>query len=94
MVHILLVLLSGLIFKHLSIGVWGGIAIALIAALVLIIKNGKNINKDSIRKYITKLWNEGLFLFIVFYVLCFLLNLSKCFIYLLLCHTLPPNLEV
>ena len=81
MVHILLVLLSGLIFKHLSIGVWGGIVIALVAALVLVIKNGKNLNKDSIRKFVTKLWNEGLLLFLVFYVLCFLLNSTKCFIY-------------
>ena len=81
MVHILLVLLSGLIFNHLSIGIWGGMVIALVAVLILVIRNGKNLTKDNICKYITGLWNEGLFLFVVFYVLCFLLNSTKCFIY-------------
>ena len=81
MVHILLVLLSGLIFNHLSIGIWGGIVIALAAALVLVLKHRKELTKDNVRKYVTKLWNEGLFLFAVFYALCFLLNSTKCFIY-------------
>lgn len=68
MTHILLVMLSGMIFKRLSIGIYGGIVIAIVSGIILVIKNRRNISKQTIIEFIHKNWNEGVFIYTLFYV--------------------------
>ncbi len=80
--HILVVLLSGLIFKRLSIGIYGGFVIAIAMLFFYVLKNKKThkLTLDEIRKGISKIWNDGGFVFTVFYVFCFLMNSNKRFV--------------
>ncbi len=83
MTHILVVLLCGLIFKRLSIGIYGGCIIATVMLFSYVLKYGKKheLTLSEIRNGISKLWNEGGFVFTVFYVFCVFINLNKRFIY-------------
>ncbi|MCR5093556.1 MAG: hypothetical protein K6B72_06270 [Lachnospiraceae bacterium] len=80
MTHILLVLLSGLVFRRLSPGVYGGIAAAAAAGAVLIFRNRSRITKQTIREYLGKQWDEGVWIFTLFYVFCILMNIGKRFV--------------
>ena len=76
--HILIVFLSGLIFGRLLIGIYGGIALAVIGILWAAYQNrGACSPTDSFRK----LWDNGLFLFTLFYVFCFVTNCYKRFLW-------------
>ncbi len=79
MLHIIVVLLTGMLFGRLSIGVYGGIGLALIGAVALVFKNRKDISKARCIGFVKRLWNEGVFVFVIFYVLCFFLNYGKRF---------------
>lgn len=79
MTHILLVMMSGLIFQRLSIGVYGGIVLAIILGIVLVVKNRTSVSKQAILQYIKTNWNEGVFIFTLFYVFCFVFNYGKRF---------------
>lgn len=79
MAHILLIMLSGLISHHLSIGVYGGIIIAIILGIIIIVKNRIHISKQTIKQYIITNWNEGVFIFTLFYIFCFITNSGKRF---------------
>lgn len=79
MFHVLLVFLSGLVFKNLTIGIYGGIALAAIAGLLLLIRNRKSLSKASVYAYCKRMWNDGVFIFLVFYVFCYVINYRKRF---------------
>lgn len=80
MVHVLLVLFSGLIFKQLTIGIYGGIILAVIFGLGYIIKDRKSITIANICARGKDLWNGGVFVFLTFYLFCFFTNHGKVFI--------------
>ena len=80
MTHILLVLLSGLIFKRLSFGVYGGIIITVIFGLAFVIKNKSCLSIQRIKQYIVTNWNDGVFVFATFYIFCFVINYGKRFL--------------
>ena len=82
MLHILIVLLSGLIFKNLSFGIYGGIVIGAIFLVVYILRsrNAQSNTKEWIKENILKIWNEGLFVFALFYIFCYLINFKKTFL--------------
>ncbi len=81
MLHVLVVLLGGLVFKRLSIGIYGGIFAALVLSVLYVLKDKKQYATafGRVSEYANELWNGGLFTFFVFYVLCFFLNSQKCF---------------
>ncbi|MBO4458993.1 MAG: hypothetical protein J5802_14900 [Butyrivibrio sp.] len=79
MLHILLVLISGMLFKRLSYGIYGGLAIAGVIGAFLLIKNRKAFSRQGTYEYFKKMWNEGGFIFLTFYVFCFVINFKKCF---------------
>ena len=81
MLHILLVLISGLVFKRLSVGLYGGIILTAIAGIIIIAKNRNNITLNSIYSFGRKLWDGGVFIFLAFYIFCFLTNYNKTFKY-------------
>lgn len=79
MLHVLLVLISGLVFNRLSVGIYGGIILATMVGVIVIIKNRNNITLNSIYARGRELWNGGVFVFLAFYIFCFLINYSKAF---------------
>ena len=79
MAHIIIVLLSGMIFRRLTPGIYGGIAIALVSCVWLFVRNRHAVSKRSAIKYFRNMLKNGLFLFTVFYLFCFVLNFGKCF---------------
>lgn len=79
MLHILLVLMSGFVFKRLSVGVYGGIILAAIVGIIVVVRNRNNITLDSVYARGRELWNGGVFVFVTFYVFCFLTNYNKAF---------------
>ena len=82
MLHVLLVLISGLVFNRLSVGIYGGIILATMVGVIVIIKNRNNITLNSIYARGRELWNGGVFVFLAFYIFCFLINYSKAFMVL------------
>ena len=82
MLHMLVVLISGLVFNRLSIGIYGGIAVSLVLLVIYVIKDKKQDATVRVRVlgYAKELWNGGGFTFSVFYILCFFLNSQKFFI--------------
>ena len=80
MSHIIIVLLTGLIFNRLSIGIYGGICVSLVIGIVIIILKYRSITKNAIYEYLNRIWNEGVFVFLVLYVFCFLTNYGKRFL--------------
>ena len=82
LVHILIVLISGLMFNRLSVGIYGGIMIAAIMLAVGLIREGKKSKSylAGIGKWIGKWWNEGGIVFTLFYIFCLLINSNKRFI--------------
>lgn len=81
MLHILVVLLSGLVFKRLTIGIYGGIFAALGLLVLYVVKDKKQYTtvRGRALEYLNELWNGGLFTFCVFYILCYFMNSQKCF---------------
>ena len=78
MMHVVLVMLSGLVFSRLSIGVYGGVGIAVTSLIFRGIKDRINVRK--IKVYAGELWEGGLFIFLIFYCFCFFTNGNKRFI--------------
>lgn len=70
MLHVLLVLISGLVFNRLSVGIYGGIILATMVGVIVIIKNRNNITLNSIYARGRELWNGGVFVFLhsIFFV--------------------------
>ena len=56
--HIIIVLISGLLFKKLSIGIYLGIIIATLALILSIIKD-KKVFPQNLREIADMLWKEG-----------------------------------
>ncbi len=81
MLHMLVVIVSGLLFDRLSIGLYGGIGVAIVLLVVYVIKDKKQ-DAISVRVlgYLKEMWNGGGFTFFIFYILCFFLNSQKFFI--------------
>ena len=80
MTHIIVVLLSGLVIHNLSIGIFGGLFIAVISGIIILIRNKNSISKQAVMEYIKKIWREGAFIYSVFYIFCFVTNSGKLFI--------------
>ena len=73
MSHILLVFFSGLIFNRLSLGIYGGIIIAITLCAIYALKN-----KDfDFKVFINDEWNNGLMIFTFLYIFCFITNQDK-----------------
>ena len=79
--HILLVMISGMLCKRLSVGIFGGIVIAVAVLGFCIVRESKGVWTDTIRAYGKEILNSGGIVFIVFYVLCFILNTNKIFLH-------------
>ena len=79
--HILLVMIIGMICKRLSVGIFGGIVIAVAVLGFCIVRESKGVWTDTIRAYGKEILNSGGIVFIVFYVLCFILNTNKIFLH-------------
>ena len=77
MLHVILVLICGMVFKRLSIGIYGGIVIAIVAGVVVAVKNR---NTVSLRTWIKEQWNGGVLVFLAFYIFCFVTNSGKVFV--------------
>ncbi len=82
MTHILIILLSGLIFKRLSIGIWGGCVVtaAILAFYMLKCWKTQGASLSEVRKAINHFWHEGGNAFTCFYIFCFFINYNKRFI--------------
>ena len=77
MVHILVILLSGLIFNRLSPGMFGWILIVFILLLGIILK--EKMSPERIKNALIQCWKEGLCFFTLFYFFCFISNIGKWF---------------
>ena len=77
MLHIIVILVSGLVFNNLSLGIYGGIIISFAIFCMFIIKNVKK--WEVIKEYCIQYWSSGLFFLTVFYLFCFLGNTGKRF---------------
>lgn len=75
MSHIIIVLLSGMVFKRLTIGIYGGIALSILTACIVI-----KLRRVILSDYAKNLWAGGGFLFSLFYVFFFIVNVRKIFI--------------
>ena len=80
MAHILLVLLCGMIFKRMSYGIFAGIGIALLLIGSYVLKNKDKLSDISIKKYLISQWDNGVFIFTLFYVFCYVINRHKRFV--------------
>ena len=80
MSHILLVIVCGLIFRRLTFGIYGGIVLTAILGIALVFKNRTRLSKQSVKQYIVSNWNDGIFVFTVFYIFCFVSNSGKRFL--------------
>ena len=78
MAHILLVLLSGLLFKKLSYGIILGLVLAIFALIFGLIKESKK-DKAFIKNRLNEFQEDGLFIFLIFYIFCFFINFGKRF---------------
>ena len=74
MLHMLIVMLCGMVFHKLSVGIYGGIAVF---AGVLIWRLAQT--RPDMRALARKLWNDGAFVFFVLYLFCFFSNYGKRF---------------
>ena len=74
LLHIIVVLLSGMLLHKLSIGIWGGILFAAIVAV-----HGVRSFLPDVRSFLKHTWNHGLYVFTILYIFCFLLNFKKTF---------------
>lgn len=81
MAHIVLVLLSGLLFQRLSFGVYGGLFFLIVSFVIIVCKQRKDHKKKSLRSMMTQEWTKGLFLFCIIYLFVFLTNDGKRFLY-------------
>ena len=79
MLHVILVLLCGMFINKLSVGIYGGVILAIVVLLVRYFQIQKSNKNISIRTIAGNTWNEGLFLFTIFYILCVILNSHKKF---------------
>ncbi|MBE5912900.1 MAG: hypothetical protein E7274_02435 [Pseudobutyrivibrio ruminis] len=75
--HTLLVIVCGLIFENLLVGLFLGLIVAVSIIGYLLIKNIHEINKITVAIHVEKWISEGLLVFIAFYILCFILNFGK-----------------
>lgn len=76
MTHILFVLLSGLVLKKLSIGIYVGVVFATVFLVVYFFKH----KLKPAATFWNIMLNEGGMVFTTFYLFCFILNFKKCFI--------------
>lgn len=72
--HIIIVLLCGMVFHRLTIGVYGGI----IAFCALLYYKSNDIVQDA-QSFIKKMCTEDICIFISIYILCFIINIEKRF---------------
>jgi len=73
MSHILFVFFSGLIFNRLSLGIYGGIIIAITLGAIYALKN----KAFDFKVFINDEWNNGLMIFTFLYIFCFITNQDK-----------------
>ena len=69
MLHIIIVILSGMFLHKLSVGIWGGM---LLFAGALAYKTQKA--PQDVRAFLKSAWSGGVFIFAAFYVFCFYVN--------------------
>ena len=67
MLHVIIVMLSGMLIHKLSVGIWGGM---LLFAGVLVYKVLKE--PKEARAFVKSALPEGAFIFTVFYIFCFI----------------------
>ena len=75
MLHIILVLLSGMLFHKLSIGIWGGVILSILV-IIISIKRAQKVKCSVDYK-----WKSDIVIFSIFYILCFLINIEKRFLF-------------
>lgn len=76
MLHIIIVMLSGMLIHKLSVGIWGGV---LLFSGALSLKIWKS--PQDVRDFLRSALSGGVFIFAIFYVFCFIVNNGKIFIY-------------
>ncbi len=77
--QILITLLCGLTIQKLSISLYIGIALALLALAAGLFRSKRRDSSFTLKVFIEEQWHSGLFLFILFYVFCFVSNHGKRF---------------
>ena len=77
MLHIIIVMLSGMLLHKLSVGIWGGM---MLFAGALAYKIWKS--PQDARTFLQSALPGGVFIFVVFYIFCFIVNDGKRLIYL------------
>ena len=75
MLNILLTLICGMMFNHLSFGIIGGIGLAVILLVIYAIKAEKN----RLREILVSAWKDGILVFTIFYIFSFFVNHDKHF---------------
>ena len=76
MLHMIIVMLCGMVFHKLSVGIYGGIAFFATALGWRLAKG-----RPDAKKLARDLWDSGLFVFFVLYLFCFFSNYGKQFIW-------------
>ena len=84
MMHILFVMLTGILPPYrLSIGIYGGMVLTVMAACFIIFQNTRNrkITRENVKSFLSAfLSDEGVLLFLAFYVFFYLINFYKHFL--------------
>ena len=79
--HILAVMISGMLFKRLSVGIFGAIVLAIVILVCCMVRKNKSLSPVDLKAYGKEIWDNGGAVFAIFYVLCFILNANKSFIH-------------
>ncbi len=80
MFHIIIVLLCGMTFGSLSVGVYLGIALAFLLLLYSFFSNKRQDHATGFKELLQQLWGEGLLIYSVFFIFCFFTNYQKRFL--------------
>ena len=75
--HVLLVIIMGLITNSLLVGLYAGLILTAVGLGTQIFLNRQAITKSGIINYTKKAMSEGVLVFIIFFVFCFVLNHGK-----------------
>lgn len=75
LLHTFLVLIAGLTIQKLSYGVYFGLLVFGGALILSFLK----LRRFNLRDELSELWNNGLWIFLIFYLFCFVSNINKRF---------------